>query len=234
MNSLVESLVHQKVITSQSVKRVFLSLDRKLFCPSKTERVVAYNDAPTDIGCGQTISAPHMHAICLEACRQHLETLCTGNKESTRTIRILDVGSGSGFLTAAFALLLKEMGLLESSSKGFVQVIGIEKYDALTSASMEHVRRAIPQNVQSHISLITANAYEYDGEGMAFDFIHCGAAAEHIPPNLVKCLKPGGEMILPLGPHDYIQHMTIVQKAMSGGGRLEERTLMPVRYVPLD
>ena len=229
MNSLVESLVHQKVITSQAVKRVFLSLDRRLFCPSKTESWIAYSDAPTDIGCGQTISAPHMHAICLEVCRKHLE----GFHKLVKPIHILDVGSGSGFLTAAFALLLEEMGLLEST-QDCVQVIGIEKYDALTSASMDHVRKAIPEHILSHISLATANAYEYDGDGMTFDFIHCGAAAEHIPPNLIRCLKQGGEMILPLGPHGHVQHMTVVQKSTSDDTLEGIHTMMPVRYVPLD
>lgn len=226
MNTLVESLVHQHVITSKAVKRVFLALDRRLFCPTKTDREVAYNDAPTDIGCQQTISAPHMHAICLEQCRKHLESLLAEQQEDKTTIRILDVGSGSGFLTAAFALLLKEMGLLESQGK---QVIGIEKYDALTTASIGNVRKAIPE-ILPHISLVTADAYTYDGHGLMFDFIHCGAAAEHVPQNLVRCLKRGGEMILPLGPHRSVQYMTVVQKKET----LEHRTMMPVRYVPLD
>lgn len=231
MNSLVDSLVRQKVITSQEVKRVFLALDRRLFCPSRTERDIAYTDAPTDIGCQQTISAPHMHAICLEQCKIHLESLNTVRNTESGIIRILDIGSGSGFLTAAFALLLKEMGMLDARQGK--QVIGIEKYDMLTSASIDNIRKAIPE-VLPHVSIETANAYAYNGHGMAFDFIHCGAAAEHIPPNLIACLKQGGEMILPLGPHGYVQYMTVIRKSTTGDGLVEERTLMPVRYVPLD
>lgn len=229
MNILVDALVRQKVITSPAVERVFRSLDRRLFCPSGTDRDIAYSDAPTTIGCHQTISAPHMHAFCLERCHAHLQS-CR-SKASTDAVRILDIGSGSGYLTAAFALLLEEMGLLQQNG---VQVVGVDKYEELTSTSIANIRRAIPQMLQ-HVSIVTGNAYEYDSNGLTFDFIHCGAASEYIPPNLIQCLKKDGEMVLPVGPHGDVQQMTIVhtRHSLDGTVTLEEHAMMPVRYVPL-
>lgn len=61
--------------------------------------------------------------------------------------------------------------------------------------------------------------------------IHVGAAAAKLPETLVQALRPGGRMVIPVGPENYVQVMQIVDKRPNG--TLEKRELMEVRYVPL-
>lgn len=83
-------------------------------------------DTPLPIGYGETISAPHMHATCLELLRGHLRP----------GARVLDVGSGSGYLSAAMGLMVRDKG-------GFV--LGVEKHPELVEESLANVRHATPE-----------------------------------------------------------------------------------------
>jgi protein-L-isoaspartate(D-aspartate) O-methyltransferase len=220
MNRLVDKLLAQGVLRSPEVVNVMRTLDRRLFCPRRTPPDLCYHDHPLEIGMGQTISAPHVHALALEACRDRLQQV----DRETR-VSILDVGSGSGYLCGAFSLLLEEMGFVHGS------VTGIEKYKELVKRSIESLEEAgLGRLLRSSMLVEQFNGYEY-APSDRFDFIHCGAAAEFLPQNLVDALKEGGQMILPLGPHGGVQVMTLVTKGV--GGRLRHDRLMDVRYVPL-
>lgn len=81
-----------KIIKTPGVYNAMVAVDRKEFCPSRE----AYRDTPQSIGCNVTISAPHMHAYALETLASHLQP---GSK-------VLDVGSGSGYLTACMAVMV--------------------------------------------------------------------------------------------------------------------------------
>jgi protein-L-isoaspartate(D-aspartate) O-methyltransferase len=219
MNRLVDKLVRGHVVRSLEVKHVLLRLDRSTFCPRTYDPELPYEDHPLAIGMGQTISAPHVHALALEAARDRLLEV------TDRQVAILDVGSGSGYLTGAFALLIHEMGRAG-------RVVGIEKYQELVEASLESLEVAgLGKLLRSGaIEVKQANGYEYES-GQKFDFIHAGAAAEFIPDNLVEALTEGGQLLLPLGPHGGIQEMTLVTKHK--GQQLTTQDLMSVRYVPL-
>jgi protein-L-isoaspartate(D-aspartate) O-methyltransferase len=82
-------------------------------------------DAPLPIGYHETISAPHMHATCLELLREHLRP----------GARVLDVGSGSGYLAAAMGVMVGDEG----------KVIGVEKHAELAQLSIVNVRRDHPE-----------------------------------------------------------------------------------------
>lgn len=79
---LVEQLKHYGMIKSDKVAEVMQIVDRGLFVP---EGSPAYVDSPMPIGYNATISAPHMHATCLELLEEHLQP----------GMRALDVGSGA-------------------------------------------------------------------------------------------------------------------------------------------
>lgn len=83
------------IIRSEAVEQAMTTIDRGNYSKSN-----AYMDAPQRIGYSVTISAPHMHAHALELLRDHL---VAGE-------RALDVGSGSGYLTACMAIMLGENG----------------------------------------------------------------------------------------------------------------------------
>lgn len=88
------------VIKSDLVARTMTATDRKHYCPHNS-----YQDAPQSIGFDVTISAPHMHAFALELLEGHLK----------QGARVLDVGSGSGYLTACFARCVGPSGTVIGS-----------------------------------------------------------------------------------------------------------------------
>ena len=93
MKNLLEQLKLENIIRSQKVFNSMLQVDRADFSSWNP-----YEDSPQSIGYGATISAPHMHAYALE----YLEPYCSEN------IHILDVGSGSGYLTVALSKIIKD------------------------------------------------------------------------------------------------------------------------------
>ena len=75
------------------------------------------------------------------------------------------------------------------------------------------------------------NGYYGLQEAAPFDGIIVTAAAGHIPPPLLEQLKPGGRMVIPVGPPFGLQHLTVVERDPEG--RVRTRQLFPVRFVPL-
>ena len=93
---LVDQLKKEGTIKSQLVYDTLLAIDRKFYVPSSPY----YNDSPSSIGYGATISAPHMHSMTLEK-------LLPALKEGGRA---LDIGAGSGYVSACFADILGPKG----------------------------------------------------------------------------------------------------------------------------
>ena len=118
---MLEALTQSKVIQNPAVRDALASVDRRFFLKQGSE-AVAYQDSPQSIGWGITISAPHMHAMALEQLFDHLQPGC----------RVLDVGSGSGFLTVAMAEMVGPTG----------KAVGIDHIDELVQWSHDNVRRA--------------------------------------------------------------------------------------------
>jgi len=214
-NTLVDHLVSSRTIKSPVVEKVFRRIDRKLFCPADLPASYAYQDSPAGIGCNQTISAPHMHATCMELCKEYIEK---GGDEK----RVLDVGSGSGYLTATFAALLVELGKTG-------KVYGVEKYPELAKQSVKNIQSACP-DLMPYINITSGNVWEGVDEG-GFDVIHVGAAAAKLPEVLVTALNKGGRMVIPVGGQNDVQVMQVVVRLEDGS--IKKQDLMAVRYVPL-
>lgn len=88
------------MITSSAVAHVMQLVDRANYCLPRTPH--PYADIPNSIGYGATISAPHMHAYVLELSMKRL-------LKSDGPLRVLDVGSGSGYLSVCYARLLEHV-----------------------------------------------------------------------------------------------------------------------------
>lgn len=121
---LVDELVAEGVVVHENVENAMRTCDRRFFSGDVVPKRHAYVDSPLPIGYGETISAPHMHATCLEMLHNHLKP----------GARVLDVGSGSGLLTCAMALMVGETG----------KVIGIEKHPELVRDSIDNVKHFNP------------------------------------------------------------------------------------------
>ncbi|CAD5118775.1 DgyrCDS7451 [Dimorphilus gyrociliatus] len=186
-----------------------ISVDRANFCKNKP-----YVDSPQGIGYAVTISAPHMHAHALELLSEHLQ----------EGKRALDVGSGSGYLTACMAKLVGSTG----------KAVGIEHIDELVSLSKQNLNRS-PETQEM---LDNGQAVFVVGDGRQgypqygpYNAIHVGAAAPTIPQALENQLAEGGRLIIPVGPRDGRQYLYIIDK--TNEGTTNRKRFLPVSFVPL-
>lgn len=205
---LVRSLQKDGRITSQKVANAMEQIDRALFVPPGE---LPYIDHPVPIGYNATISAPHMHAICLELLKDHLQP----------GMHVLDVGAGTGYLTAIFAIMVGEKG----------RSIGVEHIPELTAKAVENVKKSDAARLLNTdcLSLHTGDGRDGFPEHAPYDAIHVGAAAPTIPLALTDQLKPGGRLVIPVG--DLFQELMVIDK--DANGELKKSEYLPVRYVPL-
>lgn len=152
-----------------------------------------------------------MHAYCLEWCWKHTQN---------PAVDILDVGSGSGYLAAAFARLYPQS-----------HVTGIEIVPELVQWSVENMKRYDASLLSGgRVKLVVGNGWKSLGD-QQFDLIHVGAAAATVPEELLRAMKPGALMIIPVGPQGDSQEIYQIRK--DANGKIEKQSMMGVRYVPL-
>jgi len=211
-DDLISQLKKYQIIDSPEVESAMAKTDRGLYSRDMDE---AYVDAPHSIGYGATISAPHMHAKALEVLKDNLKP-----KSEGESVKVLDVGSGSGYLSACFARMLPKNG----------KVVGIDVIPELVNWAFENIKKDDPELLSSgKIDIRVGDGWEGDTKNAPFDAIHVGAAAETLPQKLVQQLKPGGRMVIPVGKHD--QWLLLVDKDKEG--KVSQQKLFGVRYVPL-
>ncbi len=162
----------------------------------------AYLDTALPINAGQTISQPYVVAFMTEA----LE-LQSGD-------RVLEVGTGSGYQAAVLGVIAAE-------------VYSIEIIETLAASAAERLSHLGYNNV----TVATGDGYHGLAEEAPFDAIIVTAAAGHVPPPLVEQLKPGGRMIIPVGPVYSVQVLILLKKTADGS--ISTRQLLPVRFVPM-
>jgi len=193
---------------------------------------VAYIDAPTPIGYNATCSAPHMHSYALELLKDHLKP----------GAKILDVGSGSGYLCVVFARLISGGGAGNGGEdRGITKiqppkgrVIGIDHIPELVQTSISNVQKDSSAKKLLHsgiLKLVTGDGWKGMESEAPFDAIHVGAAAANIPMALLDQLRNGGRMVIPVGPEGMEQKLAIVDKKADGSVVRED--IMGVVYVSL-
>jgi protein-L-isoaspartate(D-aspartate) O-methyltransferase len=177
------------------------SVKRHEFVPPEN-RKRAYKNRPLPIGHGQTISQPYMVAIMTD-----LLDLDPGDK-------VLEIGTGSGYQAAILAKLVDK-------------VYTIEIVPPLGNEAGKRLKRLHYDNVNVRIG----DGYYGWKEQSPFDAIIVTAAGSHIPPPLIKQLKPGGRMVVPVGSRFMTQELLLVEKNVEGD--VTTRQLLPVIFVPL-
>jgi len=214
--SLVDALVRNGLLTNKRAMTAMLSVDRANYCRPDSE---FYQDCPQPIGFGATISAPHMHAHCLQLLEKNL---FVGAK-------VLDVGSGSGYLLALFS----EMVCATDTTETRPLVYGIEHIPELTTWSINNLKKS--SRSAQFLELGVINVVTGDGRlglsSMApFDAIHVGAASPTTPQALIDQLSLGGRLIIPVGKEEQ-DRVAYDRDAITG--LVTKTILFGVRYVPL-
>ena len=198
--NMVENQLKNRDINDEKVLEVMNNIERHKFVPSYLIDQ-AYDDNPLPIGYGQTISQPYIVA---------LMTQSLGLKENDK---VLEIGTGSGYQAAVLAEIVKDVYTIE-----IIKELANSAENRLNNLDYKNVR--------------VKNADGYFGweEQAPFDAIIITAAANHIPPPLLKQLKDKGKLIIPLGSTLSFQTLTIVTKK---GDELETEFITGVRFVPL-
>ena len=207
MKDLCNGLIKKGYIQSKSVYNALIQVDRADFAPR-----FPYQDSPQPINYNVTISAPHMHAYCLELLKDYL---IPGGKA-------LDVGFGSGYLTVAMSKMMNDKGT----------VVGIEHIKELCNFAKGNICKH-HQNLLDEKKIILI-----EGDGRLgykplgpYNCIHVGAASKDLPTNLIDQLADGGRLVVPVGGQNEGQYINIIDKGING--KISIRKELSVRYVPL-
>ncbi|OJJ84089.1 protein-L-isoaspartate O-methyltransferase [Aspergillus glaucus CBS 516.65] len=225
---LVENLFKVGLIKDERVKDAMIGVDRAHYAPSRP-----YSDSPQPIGYDATISAPHMHG---HACEYLMDYLKPGH-------RVLDIGSGSGYLTHVLANLVTE----SPSSGGHLggQVVGIDHINELVDMARNNMHKSDQGRKfleSGQVKFITADGRLGWKEEAPYDAIHVGAAAKELPSVLVDQLQAPGRMFIPVDTED--DGSSIEALGLGGGqyiwvvdkkedGSVHKEKVFQVSYVPL-
>jgi protein-L-isoaspartate(D-aspartate) O-methyltransferase len=197
---MVEQDLKARGIRDAAVLRVMARVPRHLFVDAKF-RDRAYGDHPLPIGEGQTISQPYVVALMTEASKL---------KPSDR---VLEIGTGSGYQAAVLAELVKEVYTIE-----------------IRKALADKAERTLAGLGYRNVKVKFGDGYFGWEEHAPFDAVIITAAANHIPPPLIKQLREGGRLVVPLGSTVYFQTLTLATKRK---GELDVEQLGPVAFVPM-
>lgn len=197
--NMVEAQLRARGIRDERVLAAMAKVPRHLFV-AEEYREQAYEDHPLPIGEGQTVSQPFIVALMLEA-------LSLDGSE-----KVLEVGTGSGYLTALLAELAGE-------------VYSMERIDRLARSAEVVLESLGYSNIRYFVGDGSLGLAEY----APFDAIVVSAAAPQIPQLPLEQLREGGRMVVPVGPAD-AQVLKLVRKQ---GGRAAVANLEGCRFVPL-
>ncbi|PLX82596.1 MAG: protein-L-isoaspartate O-methyltransferase [Desulfuromonas sp.] len=197
---MAERQIRDRGITDPATLRAMAEVPRHLFVPPKLA-ARAYEDLPLPIGFGQTISQPFIVAFMTEQVRPR------------PGVRILEIGTGSGYQAAVLAAAGAE-------------VFSLEIIPELAQSAASRLKNL----GYTGIRLREGDGYHGWAQEAPFDAIVVTAAAEFVPPPLLEQLADGGRMVIPVGSPFFVQRLLLVEKE---GGKTSTRVLLPVRFVPL-
>jgi len=199
-DDMVEYQLRRRDIKSKTVLDAMRTVPRHLFVPTEMQSF-AYQDSPLPIGLDQTISQPYIVAFMTEQLRP------------VAGMKILEIGTGSGYQAAILAYLGCEVYTIE-----LLDELAQRATQTLTALNFDKVK------------VKSGNGYAGWPEEAPFDAVIVTAAPDKIPGALIDQLKDGGQMIVPVGPVHDTQLLKLITKK---GNRITEKDLLLVRFVPM-
>ena len=161
----------------------------------------AYRDHPLPIGAGQTISQPYIVALMAEAAE-------IGPDDS-----VLEVGTGSGYGAAVLAELASS-------------VVSVERHRKLADSAAQ----VLQELGYANATVVCGDGAQGHPQGAPYAAVVVTAAAAAVPKSLVEQLADGGRLVVPVGPPNRSQNLTLVRR---DGNNTVADTFCPVRFVPL-
>lgn len=197
---MVQTTIKNRGISDPNVLAAMRAVPRHRFVPQNL-LPVAYADRPLPIGEGQTISQPYVVALMTEIL------------QPAKDHRILEIGTGSGYQAAVLAQVAKQVYTIEIKEKLYHKASSTLKSLGYKTIQIQH-----------------SDGYFGWPEQAPFDAIIITAAVDHIPPPLLKQLKDGGRLTLPLGNPFSYQNLVLVTKQ---GEDLSVKQITGVLFVPM-
>lgn len=197
--NMVAAQIEARGVKDKKVLQAMRKVPRHLFVPQDMQ-AFAYDDNALPIECSQTISQPYIVGLMTE-----LASVMPDHK-------VLEIGTGSGYQAAVLAELAQK-------------VYSIEIIPELARKARETLIRLGTTNIE----IKEGDGYQGWPEEAPFDAIVVTAASSEIPAELVRELKAGGRMVIPLG--NLFQDLYVLKKNQDGS--ITKENIIPVRFVPM-
>lgn len=194
-------LIRARGVTDAAVLAALGAVPRHLFVPP-AERARAYEDRPLPIGSGQTISQPYMVA------------LMTSLLELRPGERVLEIGTGSGYQAAILSRVAAEVYTME-----------------IRQPLAERARRTLADLGYRNVHVRNGDGFQGWPDAAPFDGIIVTAAPPSVPDPLLRQLKTGGRLVIPVGDRNSLQSLLVLTKRPDGG--FDRSNVMPVFFVPM-
>jgi protein-L-isoaspartate(D-aspartate) O-methyltransferase len=193
--------IRSRGVTDAAVLAALDAVPRHLFVPPP-ERARAYEDRPLPIGDGQTISQPYMVA------------LMTSLLELRPGDRVLEIGTGSGYQAAVLSRVAAEVYSIE-----------------IRQPLADRARRTLADLGYRNVHLRVGDGFQGWPEEAPFDGIIVTAAPPSVPDPLLRQLKVGGRLVIPVGSQGSLQSLQVLTKRPDGS--FDRSNVMPVFFVPM-
>ena len=195
---MVAEQIEARGISDKNVIAALNKVPRHKFVPEKY-RHLAYADHPLPIGEGQTISQPYIVALMTEVIQPN------------KKMKVLEIGTGSGYQAAVLAELCGSVYTIE-----IVEKLGLRA-------------KLILEEIYKNVKVKIGNGYKGWSQEAPFDAMIVTCAPTHVPEPLVRQLKEEGKMVIPVGSAGFQELVVMIKKE----GRLIQRAIIPVRFVPM-
>lgn len=197
---MVAEQIEARGISDPRVLSALRSVPRHELVPP-AQRAQAYEDRPLPIGEGQTISQPYIVA------------LMTSLAELPEKARVLEVGTGSGYQAAVLAACGAEVWSIE-----------------IVEPLAKRAERDLARLGYERVHVRAGDGYRGWPEVAPFDAILVTAAAPRVPDALLRQLRVGGRLVIPVGPSGALQKLQVHTRTDTG---FEVRDVAPVAFVPM-
>ncbi len=197
---MVKTQIEARGIRDPLVLDAMRAVPRHQFMPPM-QQGRAYDDGAAAIGHGQTISQPYIVALMTELAAVGPEDI------------VFEVGTGSGYQAAVLGEIVKAVYTVE-----YVEALGLEAKARLAALGYDNI----------HVRI--GDGYQGWPEHAPFDAILVTAGIDHVPQPLIDQLKPGGRIVIPVGPEGRTQELLVIEK--NADGSVQETKTIPVKFVP--